>query len=567
MSRFSLNKRHNFFILLLAFIPFVWGFWTFHHFELESRLDVMQGKTDPRQHIFQFENYFQALLGHTSVVSPPIFYPTKGVLGYCDAMAGVSPIYCSFRFLNLDMYNATQVAVIVFDILNFLACFWLLKKGFGLKVFPSSIGAAFFAFNSIKYNQLEHYDFQALYFLPMILLCFVLFIRRPSETPGKIKILWLAAVLIDIQFLTSFYMGWFLAIWSIVLIFMFLLFERQYFFSGSWKRLFPSSRFNYGVALFILAVGMIPFFALYLPVLHLKGPRLLSDVVDNMPTFKALMWMGEGNYVWGWLAQFKKMSNMDCQWENRLGLGLLFSLFWLWVTIKAVRNIPNLARKRAPAFPFEKNSEIQKQSIFETLVILSVWFCLILILKRHYQPLLWQWIYYWLPGCKAVLCTSRFGVVLMLPVSMIFAFEVQRFILRVSDMKEPAKKTGAMMLMGVLLSGVWVEQMADTPVGVFSVSKDRAKMVKLAARVPKDATAFYLSGRDDGYGLNQIDAMLIASISGVPTLNGYYTSGPPGWNLDGLAHPDYHERVNKWISDHHLGTNVFDLNIKEDDGE
>jgi hypothetical protein len=561
----STTKKINCALLvLLTFVPFAWGFWTFHHFELQSRFDVMQCDTDPRFHISQFENYFQALLGRTSVVSPPYFYPAKGVLGYCDAMAGAAPIYCSFRLLHLDMYNATQAAVIVFDILNFLACFLLLKKGFNLKVFPSSIGAAFFTFNSVKYNQLEHYDFQALYFLPVIILCFILFIRRSNESPGKIKALWLAAVLIGAQFLTSFYMGWFFGIWSIVLGLIFLIFRWKTFFKKSLKELLPPPSFGYWSAGIIFVAAFIPFFALYLPVLHLKGPRLLSDVVHNMPTFKALMWMGDGNYVWGWLSRFEKIRDMDCQWENRLGLGLLFSLFWLFVTVKAVRNIRNLIGDNAPAFPFEKDTETRDQSVFETLVILSVWFCLILIMKRHYQPLLWQWIYYWVPGCNAILCTSRFAVVLMLPVSMIFAFEVQRFILRISEMKEPAKKIGAMMLIGVVLSGVWFEQMGGTPVGIFSVPADRAKILKLAARIPANATAFYVSEMPGCY-INQIDAMLIAAVSGVPTLNGYNSSAPPGWNLEGLEHPDYHQRVLKWITDHQLGDRVFDLELKKGD--
>ncbi|HTA76080.1 MAG TPA: hypothetical protein VK791_02865 [bacterium] len=570
MPQSSLSKN-RILIYFLAFIPFAWGFWTFHHYEVMSKFTLMQGPTDPQQHIFQFENYFQALLGHTSVVSPPIFYPTKGVLGYCDAMAGAAPIYCSFRLLRLDMYNATLATVLVFNIFNFLACFWFLKKGFNLKTFPSSIGAAFFTFNSIKYNQLEHYDFQALYFLPIILLCFVLFIRRSSQTSEKIKILWLAAVLIDVQLLTSFYMGWFLAIWGIALLFMFLIFEHKDFFSRSWKVVFPPSRFSYGVALFILVVGLIPFLALYLPVLHLKGPRPLPDVINNMPTLKALMWMSDKNYVWGWLSHFNSFANMDCEWENRLGLGLLFSLFWLWVTVKAVRNIPNLTHKKAPGFPFEKDSQAQSQSVFETLVILSVWFCVLLILKRHGQPILWQWIYNWVPGGKAVLCTSRFGVVLMLPVSMIFAFEVQRWIGCFSTIKEPVKKIGAIALMGAALSGIWFEQMGESPCGVISVTNARNDTMRLAKLIPKDATAFYISGTPgDSYfadrGECQTGAMLIAIVSGVPTLNGYYTSGPPGWNLRGIDQPDYQEIVAQWISDHRLGNKVFDLKLKRENG-
>jgi hypothetical protein len=96
----------------------------------------------------------------------------------------------------------------------------LLKKGLGLAQFPSSVGSAFFTFNSIKYHQMDHLDHYTVYLFPLILFC-VIWVFRNSDRLVSFKVfvlLSISAVLLGLEFMTSFYLGWFFCFWCLIFI-------------------------------------------------------------------------------------------------------------------------------------------------------------------------------------------------------------------------------------------------------------------------------------------------------------------------------------------------------------
>ena len=62
-----------------------------------------------------------------------------------------------------------------------------------------------------------------------------------------------------------------------------------------------------------------------------------------------------------------------------------------------------------------------------------------------------------------------------------------------------------------------------------------------------DCEAFAITGtNDNAWYLYQLDAMRLAMVFNIPTVNGYSGSQPEGWNLFHPQGPDYEKYLSDW---------------------
>jgi hypothetical protein len=118
--------------------------------------------------VYLVEHWYQSLLGHADLVSPAMFYPIKGTLGFSDVFLAYVPGYSLLRFFGIDMYLSLAFIIIFFCYLNFLSCFVLLRRVLKCGVLASCAGALFFAFNNPKLAQLDHLQLQPVFLLPIV---------------------------------------------------------------------------------------------------------------------------------------------------------------------------------------------------------------------------------------------------------------------------------------------------------------------------------------------------------------------------------------------------------------
>jgi hypothetical protein len=82
----------------------------------------------------------------------------------------------------------------------------------------------------------------------------------------------------------------------------------------------------------------------------------------------------------------------------------------------------------------------------------------------------------------------------------------------------------------------------------------------MAARLDRNCAAFYVAARpDDHHGAAeyQYDAMMIAVMTQIPTLNGTSSQFPPDWfGLYRLQDPAYEENVRRWIETNNVRGNI-----------
>ncbi len=515
--------------------------------------------------MYILENYFQSILGRARICSPAMYYPVKGLLGYTDANAAAVPIYVLFRFLHFDMYDAYQACSLVFDLLSWFFCYLLFRKGLGLLAFPASVGAAFFCFNNIRYNQTNHFDLQLQFLLPLILLGFAL-IYRSKDQYGKRKV-WAAlsgsGLLLGLQFATSFYLAWFFCLWFLIFI---LILLAQGSFRKALVEAIKTHRWGFLGAASLFFISLLPVLVLYLPVLKLMGPRPVSQAIDAAPKLKALFWMGSQNWAWGWLTRYSSISSMPFEWENRLGLGMAFSLFWIGTGIfLASRNFKVSSSERRPEF---LGSLLNRIESLEFSVYLSVCVSIALVVKILHHNYLWEMVYYLIPGAQAMKCISRIFLVLALPGSFVLALETQRIGGWIGRLVQGKRKVVAGTFLVIFLGMVWFEQVGGLPFAGYSKERDRQRIEVLAQKIPKGTEYFFVdlgpNCKDRVSDTHQVDAMLVSILTGIPTLNGYDSSPPPGWNMD-LNSKKYLRHVQQWLAFNHLDSSGYRLEINDED--
>ena len=143
----------------VTLLPPLIGFFTFFGHEFLTRFEEMKGgRIDSRYVIFVLEHWFQWFHGKGSLLSPPYFYPAQDTLGYASASLALVPFYTLARICQADPYSATQAAYMLCVALNYFVCLWFFHREIQLGLPASSLGAAFFAFNSAELNHLGHFN-------------------------------------------------------------------------------------------------------------------------------------------------------------------------------------------------------------------------------------------------------------------------------------------------------------------------------------------------------------------------------------------------------------------------
>ena len=173
--------------------------------------EVQGGLGDPLLVNFTLEHSYRWVAGMPlaeDLFSPPIFYPVRGVATYTDLLLGLAPLYWPWRFVGCEPHTAYQWWMLSCWTFNFLACYFLLKRGFRVSAFAAAMGAALFAFGSPRMANVMHQQLVAQFFLVASIWA-AIELGRLSDRPEVSVRNWVwAAVLcagLLLQFITAFY--------------------------------------------------------------------------------------------------------------------------------------------------------------------------------------------------------------------------------------------------------------------------------------------------------------------------------------------------------------------------
>lgn len=479
----------------------------FHQTQLASGLSLLWGnRGDCRLLLGTCEHWYRASLGQAALPDPRYFYPAQGALAYTDLLVGYTVPYVGLRWLGVDWIQAFQVVILLVSAANFLAAYLFMRALPGVTRLAACAGGWLFAFNSPRFGQLDHLQNQLVFFFPLTLWGLL---RGMQGSPRAARGWFAFAALMGVtQLCSTFSLGWFALMWLAGWL---LLAGAHRELRGPLLARLNERRQSLAGAVLVGVVGLIPFLLLYLPVYRDQGGFDYGHVAEMIPQGRSLLIMGSHNYLWHrlqFLAAGLKMFN-----EHQLGLGLIVTVVWLALTAQALRG------------------SLVGRADWSSVTVLScsLWY-VVGMTWLGYSP--WWFVYQFVPGAGAIRAVGRYVLVVTLPMGAVLAWKLSR-----------TRRRLVWWLVGCAL----LEQLGR---GVgFPVARERAYLEPLLGRVPATATWFYVTqhAQDRIPALEaQVDAGLVAILTGIPTVNGYSGRVPPGWHLAEPLAPEYRQDVFRW---------------------
>jgi hypothetical protein len=74
--------------------------------------------------VYLVEHWYQVFRGQAEALSPSMFYPVKGTIGYSETMFVHALPYSGLRLAGMDMFSALAAPLVLFSFLNYVTCFF-----------------------------------------------------------------------------------------------------------------------------------------------------------------------------------------------------------------------------------------------------------------------------------------------------------------------------------------------------------------------------------------------------------------------------------------------------------
>lgn len=439
---------------------------------------------------------------HKDIWSLPHFWPQADTLVWSDTLIGAAPFYVPWR-LFMEPDSAFQAFGLTCGALNFIAAYFFARRCFRFSSLTSSVVGALFAFSAIRINLTMHWQF-----FPQAYTVWALHALYRLVEGGlgeKLQRRWLAVFFacFSLQWWACIYLGWFLLFVATVALA--VLVSQPKPRAQMWQ-LLRSQPYTIFLFAALCVVSMVPMAWRYLEVEKMFGGRPYNEVLSMLPTPNVWLHHPAQHWLYGFTAQWPFFSGISMEHEQRNGFGFAVTaaafvgLYLMW-SDKRFRFVGVLTL---------------------LLIALTTQFGADLQHGRGGASA-WQLIWGYFPAAKAIRAVSRLGVLYMLGVAVLAGAALEQLIAR---FKQPG-------LYGAFALGAFflLEQGQTTP--AFDKAANRRDVKMIADAVGKDCDAFLFSpvAAVGPYWKYQLDAVWAATMSGVPTLNGYSGQSPPGWGL------------------------------------
>lgn len=482
------------------------------------------------------------------------FHPYPATLGYNDTYILPGIPFTIARIFGADPFLAAFASHVAMKALGFAGMYVLLRRGIGISLALALAGAALFATANVSLLHMYHAQLLSVGLLPwlgFLALRAVAALRedRPRALVGHGCGF---ALLYGATAFNAFYGLWFFSLFLVVYTPVALLLmtaeARAALFAAigrHWRSLLICA--TAGV------VALIPLLLLYLPKVGAGARHAWEDGPHlYLPGIMTLFNVGSGNLVWGslpaWLGSDVPFPGGETRFGFPIGMMAVTLFAMLWA-----------GRERA-----------------RSGIVLPVGIALAIILAFALRwpddHSAWWYVYSWVPGASAVRVVQRLLLFALVGVIVIFITFVDR-----------APRRGWMT--ALIVAGLFVEQVQlDAPLAL-----DRDAQMRMLADVgppPRACTTFFVvsarpadypllaearainrawggdgTDRDARFYRHNVDAMLLASYYGRPTINGYSSFNPPDWRLSAPDAPDYLQRVRSYVDRHRL-THVCGLDVR-----
>ncbi|THD64544.1 MAG: hypothetical protein E7813_16485 [Bradyrhizobium sp.] len=528
--------------IILATLGFCWIYrkWLFGHFDV-----VFGNEGDAQGMIVVLEHWHHVFSGATpNWRSPPFFYPEPGVLGYTDTSILYALEYAALRALSFDPYVSFMTVLATLSILGFAGFMRLAIVDFEISGPNAAVGAFLFAFANMMTMKMEHAQSYCAMLLPFVIHMTAAAYRSRGRL-HSIVLGFAAGLLLGLMLFSAYLISWFFVTgMMLTAVFLLILFgpRRTYLWVHD---LLTTKRYAVLGLAAGLAVGLAPFFYTYLPVLLQGRRRAFSEVREFSPRFADIVNIGDINWMWTKLFRTLGISDLTRRPRAEVSLGYtpgvaaVCVLFMIVAWRRWCKNAVALSARDT--------------------VLLAIGFTMITywLLQLDYNGFMpWRIIWTIFPGAGAIRTTFRAQIVLNLGAALIVAAALDALLLQGYNVGRARIAAAALAVFLV------AEQTAD-PASAFSRSEQLAWQSRIPAP-PDGCRYFYVTpkptlGGSGVWGQDQTEPMIVAVMKQIPTVNGYSTWSPIGWNIRHPADDSYPQGVRDWVTTRDLKEGICGL--------
>ena len=457
---------------------------------------------DTRLNNYLLEHGWRCLSGEPGVRlwHPPFFHPASNTLAYSDLLLSFGPLYWPWRALGLGEVLSFQLWMIGIAICNFAVSFLFLRRAMAFDQLGSALGAFVISFAASRVGQLDHQQLFPIVFVVGALWAAISMARSTAadDLPGRSR--WAPFAFFGCL-LAQLYGGYYYFAFSLAILALVALWALAV---PRWRRALGAVARGHWQA--IIGAGCLalllalPAVTHYLETAGTVRTRAVTAAFDMLPRLASYAYLSARSWWYGWMTDLPPFRNLPTRHEHAIGLGLLTTVCLLWT---AWRNRDRQAVRLAI-------------TIALSLGLLTTMF------PGGVQ--LWTVLYRAFPPFQGLRAVSRLWLLLAIPAGIALGWMVSR--------RGPGARAA---LVVALAAGACLEQGVTTR--SIAVSLVEARTGDLAARVDRSADAFLVVPRGAskrGQNWHNLDAMWASRRTGVPTVNGYSGTRPPGWGFEGF---------------------------------
>lgn len=535
-STLRLQRRATLLTLVVTLLGMLSVAVDFRYQILDSFRMLFSDNYDGVIEVSLFEHWYQVLRGADAWNVTTWFYPTKDTLGYNDGFLLLGLIDAPIRLLGADPFLAHELANAVARFIGFV-CFFLLARQAGrLHMVASCTGAMLFTLWDTLWLHSFHAQLLTIDFEPLILLLgFKAGSAAWNQNPRRTMAYGVAAALLfGSVLLTGFYMSWYFAFFcAITFVLLLLLHPTQV-----WMIVLRLWTVKLALAVIALstAIAVMPFLLVYAPKIRETGMHGYAEVAGYLRGPAILVHIGFGNLLFGWLDRLIAGGLPDVG-EYTVGVTPLVLLTAAW----GMLDLPH--RRLHP--------------VYGSVALSCLAFMVLPIRFGSFS--FWYWVYRDIPGAAGIRTVPRMVLFLAFPISILCSHGIDRLL----ALRLPVVAIGLAVL-------VLAEQVNLEPQNRL----DRRQEMRTLSAIPpppSSCRSFYVIGLPppadvpsrlfyDLYDAN-VSAMLVSENLGLPTINGFSTFNPRGWDFAGTYGAGYTSRVGLYGSEHDILSGLCSLDL------
>lgn len=441
-----------------------------------------------------------------------MFFPATGTIAYSDTFLLYGVIAAPLNWWGVGILPALQWTLMIVSALTYGSTVAFLRWGPRAPWFVAIAGGVLVSFANSFALAFAHPQLQSVT-LGSVVLLLLLASRRSRRLWATALWALLAGAALILIAASTFYAGWLLIFGLGVTFLVALVLLLATGWRTTWARLACT-----GGGLAVGALVVLPFFwTAYGPSIQSGAARSLSDALGSTLRWSELVQVSETNLVWGGLisrtfAEVRPYEFWFAPTPLLVALALGLTVWALWTQRHVAWSVVGASF---------------------ALTGFLVW----LIPVNMFGFSLWQ-IAYHLPGASAFRALGRVELL----ATFLLAVAVGILSARLARSGSRAWRTA----LTVALVVVMVEQV--NVVERQQYSDLISSPGKVVAAPPEECEVFIALNPTwsiSGFA-EQIDALAVSRITGLPTINGYSGWSPEGWALD-IDQPDYLSRARSWV--------------------